>query len=95
MSPTQHRQTDLGGIVSAPRKPALTESPGAMNTLSGIPPNTPSSRKDLSSGLGLCYKRTLVIFIAIFIIVLIIVFLHIFKVIDLIGPTFPDLNLKA
>ena len=92
MAPNQLRHKDSGGIVAAPHQPAYTEPHTVMNTHSSIAPDSLPSCKDPSSGLGLCCKRTLVLFIAIFIIVLIIVFLCIFKVIEIIGPYFSDFN---
>ena len=84
---TRHNKS--GGTTAAPHRPKPNT---VMNTHSSLAPDYPSSHKDPSLGLGLCCKRTIVLFTVIFTIVLIIVFLRIFNIIDIIGPYFPDIN---
>ena len=84
---TRHHKS--GGTTAAPHRP---EPNTVMNTHSSLAPDYPPSHKDPSLGLGLCCKRTAVVFTVIFIIVLIIVFLRIFNIIDIIGPYSPELN---
>ena len=81
-----------GGGSAVPTTPALITTQRAEKQLSSIPLDLPPSRTGLTAGQGLCVKRTIVVSVTVFVIIMIIVFLRITGVIDLIGPSFPDLN---
>ena len=90
--PQNSQPRDISGKSAAPSTPALTMSLGAEKSLSSIPLHIQHSHTGLSSELGLCIKRTIVVSVIVFIVAMIVIFLRIFRVIDLFGPSFPDLN---